>query len=127
MRISDWSSDVCSADLGTHDKVPVFASLLSGRRLSAIGGQTEFASSYAAYETLSEEMKQRIEGLKVVHSVETSMRRAGIEPTDENLRYWRGIHDKAHPLVGPHLPGRTSLALGCHWRIGSESRRERGW
>src|SRR3546814_9736685 len=34
---------------GTHDKVPVFASLLSGRRLSAIGGQTEFASSYAAY------------------------------------------------------------------------------
>src|SRR3546814_20117487 len=101
MRISDWSSDVCSSDLksaneradylkgsflwhidGTHDKVPVFASLLSGRRLSAIGGQTEFASSYAAYETLSEEMKQRIEGLKVVHSVETSMRRAGDRKRD---------------------------------------------
>src|SRR3546814_11758950 len=79
-----------------------------------MGGKNGFVSSYAAYETLSEEMKQRIEGLKVVHSVETSMRRAGIEPTEANLRYWRGIPDKAHNLVWRHKSGRKSLVIGCH-------------
>src|SRR3546814_12033890 len=59
-------------------------------------------------------MKQRSEGLKVVHSVETSMRRAGIEPTEANLRYWRGIPDKAHNLVWTHKSGRTTLVIGCH-------------
>src|ERR1700741_4006029 len=38
----------CHLD-GTHDDVPIFASLLSGRRLSEVGGQTEFTSTYAAY------------------------------------------------------------------------------
>lgn len=99
---------------GTHDKVPVFASLLSGRKLSAIGGQTEFANSYAAYEALSDEMKRRIDGLKVVHSVETSMRRAGIEATEANLKYWRSLPDKTHKLVWTHASGRKSLVIGCH-------------
>lgn len=99
---------------GTHDEVPVFASLLSGRKLSAVGGQTEFANSYAAYEELPPETKRRIDGLKAVHSVEVSMRRAGIEPTEDNLRYWRSIPDKTHSLVWTHKSGRKSLVIGCH-------------
>jgi alpha-ketoglutarate-dependent taurine dioxygenase len=99
---------------GTHDKVPVFCSLLAGVVLSKTGGQTEFANSYAAYETLPEETRQRIEGLRVVHSVETSMRRAGIEETPENLAYWRSIPDQTHSLVWPHTTGRKSLVIGCH-------------
>jgi alpha-ketoglutarate-dependent taurine dioxygenase len=99
---------------GTHDEVPIFASLLSGRKLSATGGQTEFANSYAAYEELPQEMKQRIAGLKVVHSVEVSMRRASVEPTEENLRYWRSNPDRTHNLVWTHKSGRKSLVIGCH-------------
>jgi alpha-ketoglutarate-dependent taurine dioxygenase len=99
---------------GTHDDVPVFASLLSGRRLSAIGGQTEFANSYAAYEALPQETKSRIESLKAVHSVEVSMRRAGIEATDGNLAYWRSRPDKTHRVVWTHESGRKSLVIGCH-------------
>jgi alpha-ketoglutarate-dependent taurine dioxygenase len=99
---------------GTHDDVPVFASLLSGRVLSQTGGQTEFANSYAAYETLSPEMKARIDNLKVVHSVETSMRRAEVEPTEANLKHWRSIPDKVQPLVWTHKTGRKSLVVGCH-------------
>lgn len=99
---------------GTHDKVPVFASLLSGRRLSQVGGQTEFANSYAAYEELPPAMKARIAGLKVVHSVEVSMRRAGVAATAENLAYWRSITDKVHNLVWTHDSGRKSLVIGCH-------------
>jgi alpha-ketoglutarate-dependent taurine dioxygenase len=99
---------------GTHDDVPVFASLLSARKLSTIGGQTEFANSYAAYDELSEAMKQQIAGLKVVHSVEVSMLRAGIEPTEENIADWRRHPDKKHNLVWTHKSGRKSLVIGCH-------------
>jgi alpha-ketoglutarate-dependent taurine dioxygenase len=99
---------------GTHDDTPVFASLLSGRVLSPIGGQTEFANSYAAYEALPQETKDRIAGLKVVHSVETSMRRAEIEPTEANVAYWRSLTDRTHNLVWTHKSGRKSLVVGCH-------------
>ena len=99
---------------GTHDDVPVFASLLSGRVLSAAGGQTEFVNSYAAYEELPQETKDRIDGLKAVHSVEVSMRRGGVEPTPENLAYWRSLADRTHNLVWTHRSGRKSLLIGCH-------------
>jgi len=99
---------------GTHDEIPPFATLLTARRLSQVGGQTEFANSCAAYAELPKEMKDRISGLKVVHSVETSMRRAKIEPTPENLAYWRSIPDKTHSLVWRHKSGRKSLVIGCH-------------
>jgi alpha-ketoglutarate-dependent taurine dioxygenase len=99
---------------GTHDTVPVFASLLSGRRLSTTGGQTEFANSYAAYEELPQETKDRIDGLKVVHSFATSMRRAGVEATPETLAHWRSIPDRTHNLVWTHKSGRKSLVIGCH-------------
>ncbi|TGD70812.1 TauD/TfdA family dioxygenase [Mangrovimicrobium sediminis] len=99
---------------GTHDSVPVFASLLSGRVLSATGGQTEFANSYAAYEALSPQMKERIGGLRVVHSFKTSMRNAGIAPTEANVAYWNSIPDRTHNLVWTHASGRKSLVIGCH-------------
>ncbi len=99
---------------GTHDSIPVFACLLSGRVLSETGGQTEFANSYAAYEELPRETKERIAGLRVVHSVETSMRKAGIEQTEANLNYWRSIPNRTHQLVWTHESGRKSLVIGCH-------------
>jgi alpha-ketoglutarate-dependent taurine dioxygenase len=98
---------------GTHDDVPVFASMLSGRKLSHVGGQTEFASTYAAYEALPQGMKKRIDGLKVVHRVATSMSRAGIL-TPENIDHWRSMPDKVHNLVWTHNTGRKSLVIGCH-------------
>jgi alpha-ketoglutarate-dependent taurine dioxygenase len=99
---------------GTHDDIPVFASLLSARKLSQTGGQTEFANSYAAYDDLPQGMKDSIGGLKVAHSVEVSMRRGGVEPTEANLRYWRSLPDKVHNLVWTHKSGRKSLVIGCH-------------
>lgn len=99
---------------GTHDDVPVFGSLLTGRVLSKEGGQTGFANSYAAYEALSPEMKARLEGLKVVHSFKTSMERAGVEQTEAHLAYCRSIPDKTHSLVWTHKCGRKSLVVGCH-------------
>ncbi len=99
---------------GTHDQVPVFASLLTGRVLSKTGGQTEFANSYAAYENLPDAMKARISELKVVHSFTTSMLRAGVESTPETIDYWKSIPDRTHNLVWTHETGRKSLVIGCH-------------
>lgn len=99
---------------GTHDDVPIFASLLSGRRLSAEGGQTEFANSYRAYAELPQATKDKIDGLKVVHSFATSMRRAGVEPTPATQAHWDSIADKTHNLVWRHADGRRSLVIGCH-------------
>lgn len=99
---------------GTHDDTPIFASLLSARKLSDVGGQTEFANTCRAYETLAPELKQRIDGLRVVHSVETSMTRAGVEPTEMNIRIWRSRPNKTHALVWKRASGRKSLVIGLH-------------
>jgi len=99
---------------GTHDDVPPFATLLTGITLSQTGGQTEFANSYAAYEELPQSTKDRIASLRVVHSFEVSMRRAGIDFTEENIAYCRSVPIKTHNLVWTHESGRKSLVIGCH-------------
>lgn len=99
---------------GTHDDVPIFASLLSGRRLSAEGGETQFANSYRAYEELPQATKDRIDGLKVVHSFAASMLRARVVPTPATQAHWDSIADKTHNLVWRHADGRRSLVIGCH-------------
>jgi alpha-ketoglutarate-dependent taurine dioxygenase len=99
---------------GTHDQVPVFGSLLSGRQLSAEGGDTLFANSYAAYEALPQAMKDRIADLRVVHSFAVSMGRAGIERTADTAAHWDSIPDQTHALVWTHKSGRKSLVIGCH-------------
>jgi alpha-ketoglutarate-dependent taurine dioxygenase len=99
---------------GTHDDVPLFASLLSGRTLSDVGGETEFANSYAAYEHLPEDMKRRIEGLKVVHSVGYSMSQAGVRTPPGYRPDEFNEADKVHNLVWTHEGGRKSLVIGCH-------------
>ena len=42
---------------GAQDELPTRASLLTARTLSSVGGQTQFANTYAAYEDLPETEK----------------------------------------------------------------------
>jgi alpha-ketoglutarate-dependent taurine dioxygenase len=91
--------------------VPTLCSILSPRRLSPSGGQTQFANTYAAYEDLPEGEKSFLDGLQVVHRVESSFRETIPDPTDEQLSRWRGHAPKTHPLVWKHRSGRKSLAL----------------
>lgn len=99
---------------GTHDQVPVFGSLLSAHVLSQEGGDTLFANSYAAYEALPQDMKDRIADLRVVHSFAHSMAQADIEMTPETEAHWNSIPDQTHALVWTHKSGRKSLVIGCH-------------
>jgi alpha-ketoglutarate-dependent taurine dioxygenase len=53
---------------------PPKASVLSARKTAAKGGQTEFASTFAAYQALPEDEKQDLEGLRVMHTVAAAVR-----------------------------------------------------
>jgi len=57
-----WHSDT------TYLEVPPMASMLIGREVPEAGGDTEFASMYMAYETLSDGMKRLLEPLTAVNS-----------------------------------------------------------
>lgn len=91
------------------------ATLLSARKLAPAGGQTEFASTYAAYENLSEQEKKVLEPLKVVHRMEASMRPVFEHLSEGDLARWRGMSEvMIHPLVWKHNSGRKSLVIGSH-------------
>ena len=68
----DWHIDGCTP-LG--EEYPQKATVLSALQVAEWGGETEFANSYAAYEALTDEEKDRFGSLRVVHSLEASQRR----------------------------------------------------
>lgn len=97
---------------GTMLHTPIFASVMSARRLSQTGGQTEFANTYAAYDDLPEADKQALEDLKVVHMFETAQRYVTPEPSYQQLCDWQQHQPNVLPLVWTHRSGRKSLVLG---------------
>jgi alpha-ketoglutarate-dependent taurine dioxygenase len=98
---------------GATDLIPTKASLLTARKIADDGGDTEFASTYAAYEELPDADKQRFERVRVVHSLEASQRLVRPNPTAEELKAWRSRPSREHPLVWTHRSGRKSLVLGA--------------
>ena len=91
------------------------ATLLSARKLSPTGGQTEFASTLAAWDQLPEAEKAAIADLQVIHRMEASMRPMYIEMPAERLGRYRSMATvMQHPLVWTQQSGRKSLVLGTH-------------
>ena len=102
----DWHID------GLTDDIPIMATLLAAHAVAESGGETEFASTYAAYDDLTDEEKERFESIRVVHTIEATQRRVFPDPTDEQVALWRTRPAKEHPLVWHHRSGRRSLVLG---------------
>jgi alpha-ketoglutarate-dependent taurine dioxygenase len=98
---------------GTQDPKPAKASVLTARRISPVGGETEFVSTYAAYDELSDEEKQRFDDLKVWHSFATIQKKIYSDPTPEQIEEWERRGGKEIPLVWTHESGRKSLVLGA--------------
>jgi alpha-ketoglutarate-dependent taurine dioxygenase len=103
----DWHIDGCT------DDVPIMATMLSAHDVADSGGETEFASSYQAYEDLSDQEKERLASVRVVHTIEASQRLHNPDPTPEEVELWRMRPAKEHPLVWTHRSGRRSLVLGA--------------
>jgi alpha-ketoglutarate-dependent taurine dioxygenase len=98
---------------GAQDEVPTKATMLSAHVLSERGGQTEFASTYAAYDELTDDEKERFAALRVLHSFEASQRLVNPDPSPDELAAWRQRPDREHPLVWRHRSGRRSLVIGA--------------
>jgi alpha-ketoglutarate-dependent taurine dioxygenase len=103
----DWHIDGCTED------VPIMATMLSAHAVADTGGETEFASTYGAYDDLSDEEKERFESVRVVHTIEAAQRLAFPDPSPEEVAIWRKRPAKVHPLVWRHRSGRCSLVLGA--------------
>jgi alpha-ketoglutarate-dependent taurine dioxygenase len=97
---------------GTMQQVPILASIMSSRRLSPVGGETEFCNTYAAYDDLPEHEKAAFEKIRVVHALEATQRYVYPEPTLEMLQGWHRYADNELPLVWKHRSGRKSLVIG---------------
>jgi alpha-ketoglutarate-dependent taurine dioxygenase len=93
----------------TVDMPPPKASVLSARKVAPKGGQTEFASTFAAYQALAEEDKAELEGLRVLHSVTAAVREVA---TPETLDPYRRALKHEHPLVWKRKSGRKSMIIG---------------
>jgi alpha-ketoglutarate-dependent taurine dioxygenase len=106
-----WHMDGCTP---LHGEPPQKATILSAKEVAAVGGETEFASTYAGYEALGDEEKERFGSLRVVHTLEASQRSVIQDPAPEQLARWRSRPSSTHPLVWTHRSGRRSLVIGVH-------------
>ncbi|OHV33838.1 MULTISPECIES: TauD/TfdA dioxygenase family protein [Pseudofrankia] len=106
-----WHMDGCTP---LHGEPPQKATILSAKQVAANGGETEFASTYAGYDALSDAEKERFASLRVMHTFEASQRTVYPDPTPEQLEKWRARPTSAHPLVWTHRTGRRSLVIGAH-------------
>src|ERR1700756_5103502 len=86
-----------------HQETPAKATLLYAIEIPSKGGNTLFANAYAAYETLPEDIRQRIAGRRALNAYtsDTMLRSANYD--DAKSSYW-------HPVVRTHpATGRKAL------------------
>lgn len=107
---------------GTMNPVPIRASILTAKVLAPAGRDTDFANTATAYADLPQETKDRIDGLRVVHSLWRSQFYHTPEPTMEQLEDWLAKGEAELPLVCRHRSGRKSMVLGntAHYVVGKE-------
>ncbi|MGA7357106.1 MAG: taurine dioxygenase [Candidatus Cybelea sp.] len=98
-----WHNDV------TYLDTPPQAAVLYAEEIPELGGDTLWANMYAAYEALSEPVKQLVVGLRAVHSFAKNF-------TPERFRAL-GMEDRRDSLYAEHPPvshpvARTNPATG---------------
>jgi len=109
-----WHSDVsCDAE-------PPLGSILHIQQAPEVGGDTMFASGYAAYEALSEPMKEFLGGLQAKH--ESRHRYLGRNKRTGMMRDGQDVYPEAiHPVVRTHPEtGRKALYVNSVFTTGIE-------
>ena len=116
---SHWHSDL------TYAERPSFGSMLHALEVADEGGDTAWANMYEAYDTLNNEIKERIDGLKAIHVRDRRRNpRAGIPGNfdrDVNAYYDIKVPDSIHPMVRTHpVTGRKSLYVSPRFTVAIE-------
>lgn len=116
-----WHSDL------TYAERPSMGSMLHALEVPEEGGDTAWANMYMAYETLPEETRRRIDGLKAVHIRDRRRNpRAQITEKDEFTHnideyYSIPVPDWVHPVVRRHPEtGRKALFVSPRFTVGIE-------
>jgi taurine dioxygenase len=118
---SDWSF-LQSSPAGT---------LLYGKVIPPVGGDTLFADQYAAYDALSERMKDKIAHLQGIHSARRSYSPGGVYGERDKgrsmaIRYSeKAMATQLHPVVRTHAEtGRPALFVNLGYTIGIDGMNE---
>jgi taurine dioxygenase len=111
----------------SYDEAPALGSMLYAREVPKTGGDTLFASMYAAYDALSDGLKATLEGLRACHSsrhvfgAEAHARRGDLASRIGNPEL--ATQDAVHPVVIRHpLTGRKALYVNPSFTLRFE-----GW
>ncbi|HEY7365895.1 MAG TPA: TauD/TfdA family dioxygenase [Methylomirabilota bacterium] len=101
-----WHTDASFVD------PPGRYSMLSAKVVPPVAADTEFADMRAAYDALPAELRARLEGLRVHHSIAHSRQTLGFEFSEDEQERLKGA---VHPLVRT-IPrsGRQSLYVASH-------------
>lgn len=102
-----WHTD------SSFKRVPALASLLSGREVPPEGGETEFASTRAAYAALPDKRKLGLDDLVAEHSFAFS--RGKVDPEMLNQEQRNEVPPVPHPLIRENpVTGQKALYVGSH-------------
>ena len=119
-----WHSD------SSHREKPSTATILHSLKNPREGGDTEFANMHLAYETLPEELKRRISGLKAVHAVSKMKNKRVIisqrrPDWKDHYEQQKSIADQVWPMVRTHPEtGRKALYVSPRFTVGIEDMAE---
>ncbi|MBW2389153.1 MAG: TauD/TfdA family dioxygenase [Deltaproteobacteria bacterium] len=105
----------------SYDVEPAMGSILYAREVPATGGDTLFASMYAAYDALSDGLKQTLDGLRAVHSSRHVFGAGGAANRALEGRIGNpkaATQDAVHPVVIQHPDnGRKALYVNPGFTI----------
>ena len=105
-----WHTDA------SFKKIPAKYSLLSGRKVTKVGGETQFVDMRAAYDDLLENKKEQIQQLICFHSLIYSRQRLGIDMynmlSEEDIKNFKPVKQ---PMVRENnISKRKSIFLASH-------------
>ena len=120
---SSWHTD------HSYDQIPAMGSILYAREVPSVGGDTLFASMYAAYDALSDGLKAMLSTMNAEHSSRHAFGEGAYMDTDfEDLDGRLGnteaaTQDAVHPVIIRHpLSGRPALYVNGDFTVKFE-----GW
>jgi alpha-ketoglutarate-dependent taurine dioxygenase len=103
----------------SYHAVPSLMTMLHAVELPPDGGDTQFANMILAYRALPQAMKDRLAGLRAIHSWEASRLASGSKPASEAEA--RERPPVSHPIVRTHPEtGDKALYIGTHAAGGVE-------
>ncbi len=115
---SSWHTD------HSYDQIPAMGSILYAREVPSVGGDTLFASMYAAYDALSDGLKAMLSTMQAEHSSRHAFGEGAYVDTDaEDLGGRLGnteaaTQDAVHPVIIRHpLSGRPALYVNGDFTV----------